>query len=239
MRGAWGVGAFLGVVSVTSIARAHQPPQRGETLTLAGETAILRTPQEQPHFTLAATFGALDQGTTGTLAAYGYDHGTAMSLGVNARLVFPLQGCRCMTHGVDAGVLWTDGTTLGAGGQSAWTRGIVDLGYAFRVELPCMRSGTRRWWVTGTLGWSGQLADAGLGDVPAGETAGLNERTVASQRYDHLAMGWHLGASMEVVFDKALVGFGVDLRDLRGLDSDQARTFLLGANLRVGVDLGL
>jgi hypothetical protein len=35
------------------------------------------------------------------------------------------------------------------------------------------------------------------------------------------------------------VGFGVDLRDLRGLDTDQARTFLLGANLRVGLDPGL
>lgn len=229
----------LCVVSVSSVAWAHQPPDRAHRMELAVEPAILRTPQERPHLTLAATFGALDQATTGTLPAYGYDRSAAMSLGFNARLVFPLQGCRCMTHGVDANVLWTDGTTLGAGGESAWTRGIVDLGYAFRVELPCMRSGTRRWWVTGTVGMSGQLADAGLGDVASTDSAGLNERTAAGGRYDHVALGWHFGASMEVVFDKTLVGFGVDLRDLRGIDTDQARTFLLGANLRVGLDLGL
>ena len=93
--------------------------------------------------------------------------------------------------------------------------------------------------MTGTVGVSGQIADAGLGDVAAAETAGLNERTLAGQRYDHVALGWHFGADLEVVFDKTLVGFGVDLRDLRGLDTDQARTFLLGANLRVGLDLGL
>lgn len=239
MRSAWALGVSLSVVSFESVARAHQPPDRSEHLMLMVEPAILRTPREQPHLTLAATFGALDQATTGTLPAYGYDHGAAMSLGLNTRLVFPLEGCRCMTHGVDANVLWTNGTALGAGGNSAWERGIIDLGYAFRVELPCMRHGTRRWWVTGTLGVTGQLADAGLGDVSAAETAGLNERTAASARYDHLALGWHFGASMEVVFDKTLVGFGVDLRDLRGLDTDQARTFLLGANLRVGLDLGL
>ena len=242
MRCSWARGVFLSVLSVSSVssvASAQRPPDRGESLMLAVEPLILRTPREQPHLTIAGTFGALEHGTTGTLAAYGYDRGAAMSLGLNARLVFPLQGCRCMTHGVDANVLWTDGAALGAGASSAWERGIIDLGYAFRVELPCMRSGTRRWWVTGTLGLSGQLADAGLGDVSASETAGLNERTAASARYDHLALGWHFGASMEVVFDKTLVGFGVDLRDLRGLDTDQARTFLLGANLRVGVDLGI
>jgi len=239
MRSAWARGVFLSVVSAASAASAQRPPDRPQQAVLMIEPMILRSPREQPHLTLAATFGALDQATTGTLAGYGYDHGAAMSLGLNARLVFPLEGCRCMTHGVDANVLWTDGATLGAGASSAWERGIIDLGYAFRVELPCMRSGTRRWWVTGTLGLSGQLADAGLGDVSASETAGLNERTAAGARYDHLALGWHFGASMEVVFDKTLVGFGVDLRDLRGLDTDQARTFLLGANLRVGVDLGL
>ena len=195
MRCSWARGVFLSVLSVSSVASvasAQRPPDRGESLTLAVEPLILRTPREQPHLTIAGTFGALEHGTT-----------------------------------------------LGAGGASAWERGIIDLGYAFRVELPCMRSGTRRWWVTGTVGVSGQLADAGLGDVAAAETAGLNERTIAGQRYDHVALGWHFGASMEVVFDKTLVGFGVDLRDLRGLDTDQARTFLLGANLRVGLDLGL
>ncbi len=228
-------GALGCLLSVGSVAEAHQPPE----LTLAVEPLVLRRPQDQPHLTVALTYGALEHGTTGTPAGYGYDRGTSMSLGVNARLVFPLQGCHCMTHGVDANVLWSDGTTLGVGGESAWVRGVVDLGYAFRVELPCLRRGTRRWWVTGTVGVSGQLADAGLGDVATGETAGVNERTAASQRYDHVALGWHAGASMEVVFDKALVGFGVDLRDLRGIDTDQARTFLLGVNLRAGFDLGL
>lgn len=239
MRSTWVRGVFLVAASAASVASAQTLPGRSGVLTLAVEPAIGRTPDEQPHLTVAATFGVLDQATTGTLAAYGYDRSAAMSLGLNTRLVFPLRGCRCMTHGVDANVLWTDGPALGTGNGSAWERGIVDLGYVFRVELPCMRRGTRRWWVAGTLGLSGQLADAGLGDVAAGETAGSNERTAAGSRYDHLALGWHFGASMDVVFDKTLVGFGVDLRDLRGIDTDQARTFLLGANLRVGVDLGL
>lgn len=225
-------GAVGCVLSMATAAEA-------ERLTLAVEPAVIRNPDEQPHLTVALTYGALDQATTGTVAGYGYDHGAAMSLGLNARLVFPLRGCRCMTHGVDANALWSDGTALGLSGESAWQRGIVDLGYAFRVELPCLRRGTRRWWVTGTLGLSGQWADAGLGDVATGETAGINERTAASQRYDHVSLGWHFGASMEVVFDKALVGVGVDLRDLRGIDTEQARSFLLGVNLRAGFDLGL
>ena len=156
MRCSWARGVSLSVLSVASVASAQRPPDRGESLVLALEPLILRTPREQPHLTIAGTFGALEHGTTGTLAAYGYDRGAAMSLGLNARLVFPLEGCRCMTHGVDASVLWSNGTTLGAGGASAWERGIIDLGYAFRVELPCMRRGTRRWWVTGTVGVSGQ-----------------------------------------------------------------------------------
>lgn len=228
-------GAVGCVLSMAEVAGAQT---RAEPLVLI-EPAVMRRPEEQPHFTLALTYGALEHGTTGTPAGYGYDGGTAMSLGVNSRLVFPLRGCRCMTHGVDANLLWSDGTTLGVGGESAWTRAVVDFGYAFRVELPCLRSGTRRWWVTGTVGMSGQWADAGLGDVATSETAGANERMAAAQRYDHVALGWHAGASMEVVFDKALVGFGVDLRDLRGIDTDQARTFLLGVNLRAGFDLGL
>jgi hypothetical protein len=230
------VSGALGCVSAVASVASAQP--RTEPLVMV-EPLVLRRPVDQPHFTLALTYGALEHATTGTPAGYGYDRGTAMSLGLNARLLFPLQGCHCMTHGVDASVLWSNGTMLGAGGESAWQRGVVDLGYAFRVELPCLRSGTRRWWVTGTVGVSGQLGDAGLGDVATGETAGVNERTAASQRYDHVALGWHAGASMEVVFDKALVGFGVDLRDLRGIDTDQARTFLLGVNLRAGFDLGL
>lgn len=128
MRCSWARGVSLSVLSVASVASAQRPPDRGESLVLALEPLILRTPREQPHLTIAGTFGALEHGTTGTLAAYGYDH---------------------------------------------------------------------------------------------------------------VALGWHFGADLEVVFDKTLLGFGVDLRDLRGLDTDQARTFLLGANLRVGLDLGL
>ena len=44
---------------------------------------------------------------------------------------------------------------------------------------------------------------------------------------------------MEFTFAKALVGVGLDLRDLYGIDTDQARTFLVGINLRAGVDIGL
>ena len=89
MRCSWARGVSLSVLSVASVASAQRPPDRGESLVLALEPLILRTPREQPHLTIAGTFGALEHGTT-----------------------------------------------LGAGGASAWERGIIDLGYAFRVERP-------------------------------------------------------------------------------------------------------
>ena len=136
MRCSWARGVSLSVLSVASVASAQRPPDRGESLVLALEPLILRTPREQPHLTIAGTFGALEHGTTGTLAAYGYDRGAAMSLGLNARLVFPLEGCRCMTHGVDASVLWSNGTTLGAGGLRPGSAGSSTSGTPSASSCP-------------------------------------------------------------------------------------------------------
>ncbi len=227
--------AVLAVLAIPSVAAADPAVPEIAHLSLAWE----RPRPEQRHLVLAATLGALDHATTGTLPAYGYDRGTTLAVGLGARLTFPWPACRCLHHGIDASFTWSDGRALGATGESAWRRGIVDLGYAVRVELPCMRRGDRRVWVAGTAGASAMYADAGLGDVATGDAQALNDRVRASIHDDHWAVGYHLGASMEFTFAKALVGVGLDLRDLYGIDTDQARTFLVGINLRAGVDIGL
>lgn len=200
------------------------------------EPAVLRERPRGPELLLSGSFGALHHATTGTIAAYGYDTATAPSLGVNARLLFPIPMCRCLSHGVDLNYAYAAGPDLRVGREAAYVQHTIDASYAARTELPCMRRGDRRWWVTGTLGVSVRVADAGLGDVSRDDVSRLNERTSLSSRYDHVAVGWRLGGAMEVTFSRFLIGVALDLRDLYGVDTEQRRTMLFGAAIRVGGD---
>lgn len=199
-------------------------------------TTEVRERERRPELLLTGAVGVTNQSTTGTVAGWGYDSGTSPSLGLNARLLFPIQGCRCLWHGVDLNYAWSNGPSFGAAHEAAWTQHLVDASYAARVELPCLRRGDRRWWVTGTLGMSMRLANAGLGDVARDDATQLNERTSLAGRYDHTALGWRVGGAMEVTFARFLVGVALDLRDLYGIDTDQRRAFLLGASIRIGGD---
>jgi hypothetical protein len=217
---------------LTLAPRVGADPIRTDEITLAVE----RPQGPRPALTLVTSFGALAHATTGTVARYGYDSATAPALGVSARLLFPMPGCRCLAHGVELNYQGASGPDFGLGHGAAFTQHIADASYAVRVELPCLRRGDRRWWVTGSLGLSMRIADAGTGDRPLDDGALLNERSGYAARYDHAAMGWRVGGAMDVTFGRMLVGVALDLRDLYGLDTELRRTTVMGASIRVGAD---
>lgn len=222
--------AALAVLTLAPLAAAD-PVQTHDVL-LAVEPE--RGPR--PSLALVSSFGALSHATTGTVASYGYDTATAPSLGLSARLLFPMPGCRCLAHGVELGYQGASGPSFGLAHGAAYTQHLVDASYAMRVELPCLRRGDRRWWVSGALGLSVRVADAGTGDRPLDDGAAMNERGAFASRYDHAAMGWRLGGAMDVTFGRMLVGVALELRDLYGIDTELRRTTMMGASLRVGAD---
>jgi hypothetical protein len=152
---------------LTLAPRVGADPIRTDEITLAVE----RPQGPRPALTLVTSFGALAHATTGTVARYGYDSATAPALGVSARLLFPMPGCRCLAHGVELNYQGASGPDFGLGHGAAFTQHIADASYAVRVELPCLRRGDRRWWVTGSLGLSMRIADAGTGDRPLDDGA--------------------------------------------------------------------
>lgn len=207
------------------------------TLELPYERRAWRDPNRISHLVVSAQLGVLNQATTGTVADYGYDTGTAPSVGLRGRYWWPITGCSCgMGHGLDASVSYANGPTLGALHSGAWERVVADLGYSYRVEFPCMRRADRRVYLSGVLGLSFQHANAGLGDVSRDNAAGLNVRESAARAYDHASLGWRLGGDLEMYRGRTVYGFGVDLRSLHALSGDQARTFMLGAHLSLGWD---
>ncbi|MFO0627534.1 MAG: hypothetical protein U0325_18145 [Polyangiales bacterium] len=222
--------AALAALTLAPIAAAD--PVETDHIRLAVEPE--RGPR--PSLALVSSFGALSHATTGTVANYGYDTATAPSLGLSARLLFPMPGCRCLAHGVELGYQGASGPSFGLAHGAAYTQHLADASYAVRVELPCLRRGDRRWWVTGALGVSVRIADAGTGDRARDDGAAMNERGVYANRYDHAAMGWRLGGAMDVTFGRMLVGVALDLRDLYGIDTELRRTTMMGASLRFGAD---
>jgi hypothetical protein len=213
-------------------ARVEADPLRPDVITLAVEHE--RGPR--PTLALVTSFGALSHATTGTVANYGYDSATAPSLGLSARLLFPMPGCRFLAHGVELNYQGAAGPSFGLAHGAAFTQHLADASYAMRVELPCLRRGDRRWWITGTLGLSVRIADAGTGDRALDDGSAMNERGAFANRYDHAAMGWRLGGAMDVTFGRVLVGVALDLRDLYGIDTELRRTTMMGASLRFGAD---
>lgn len=221
----------LSLLTFPSLLRADPPGSHDITL------AVEPSRERRPSLAVLGAFGLLAHATTGTIPRDGYDSGSAPALGGTARLLVPLAGCRCLWHGAELNYAWSSGTSLGLERSSAWTQHTVDASYAMRVELPCLRSGDRRWWVTGSLGLSMRRADAGMGDGE--DPSRANERASLAARYDHTALGWRLGGEMAVTFGRLLVGVALDLRDLYGIDTELRRTTVMGAALRVGVDFSL
>ncbi len=199
-------------------------------------------PSHGPKLELVATFGVLDRATTGTSPDHGYGQNATALGGVDVRLLLPLfDNCSCeIGHGAQLGVSGSGGTALGFGDvdSSAFRHVIIDAGYVFRTELPCMASGSRRWFVTGTLGVTTLVADAGLGSGVV-DDADRNVRESAASAYDHVAFGWRLGAVMDVHFGALIAGFGFDLREAYGISTNLERTFALSGILRLGGEISL
>lgn len=198
-------------------------------------------PTHVPKLELVATFGVLDRATSGTSPDHGYgQNGTAVG-GIDLRLLFPVFDCSCeLGHGPQLGISGSGATAFGIGDvdTSAFRHVIIDAGYVFRTELPCMASGNRRWFVTGTVGVTTLVADAGLGSRVANDVD-RNLREAAADAYDHIAFGWRFGAVMDVHFGALIAGFGFDLREAYGIGTSLARTFALSGILRLGGEIRL
>jgi hypothetical protein len=228
------------VTVIPSVVLALAPEVRADPpapeVTLAVERNDSYRNERRPSLVLAGSFGVLHHATTGTAPTDGYDTASAPSLGATARLLFPLHGCPCLWHGVELNYAWASGTRFGIDRDAAWTQHNMDASYAVRTELPCLRRGDRRWWVTAAAGLAVRVANAGLGDRATDDTERLNERTLNATRYDHTAMGWRVGGELSVTFGRMLVGVALDLRDLYGIDTELRRTTVMGAALRIGGD---
>ena len=231
--------ATLAALAAPATAAASgAPPRIQPTLAVEPELAVLRPRRTGVHLTVTGQLGALDRSTTGTLVGYGYDASVTPSAGVNVQLLFPVEGCHCASHGLDLGFSYAAGPTFGAFHEAAFRHHLFDAAYAWRWDLPCLRRQNRRALLTARVGVAGTWADAGLGDVSRDDVSRANERMLAASRDDHFAVGWRLGGAMDFAFDDAVVGFGLDLRELYGVGTDLSRTFMLGANVRVGADFG-
>jgi len=231
----------VAVQGTPAIARDTPDVVRQAQPLLLIEPLYRRRPANPQHrIVLAAGLGVLDHATTGTLADYGYDRGSAPSVSLNARWLSRIDGCSCaMGHGVDVQATMSRGPSFGLLHGAAYTQYLGDVAYAFRVELPCLRSGTRRIYTTGMAGMAVLVSDAGTGDASPDDTSRWNERTLAASAYDRVALGWRIGGSFDITWSRTLVGIGLDLRNLYAVSGDQARTLLLSASLRVGFDIGL
>jgi hypothetical protein len=228
---------FVLLTVATTAFAALAAPARADAL--AYENPREREAQNR-RLIVAANLGTIDRGTTGTLVGFGYDATVSTTAGADVRLVFPGPFCeRCFSHGLATGYTYSAGPTFGALHDAAFRLHVFDLAYAARVEFPCMRREHRRVHLTGLVGAAGMYADAGLGDVSRDDANRLNDRVAASQQYDHGALGWRVGLSLDFTFDSMLVGVGVDLRELYGLGAPEARTILAGAVLRIGFDVML
>ena len=239
------LGSALVAVVVAAIALLRADIVAAQEVQLDGplraDTEEYREPTRSTKLELVANFGVLDRATSGTGSNYRYDQNATAVGGVDVRLLFPAFDCGCdLAHGAQLGVSGSGGTALGFGDldTSAFRHIIIDAGYIFRTELPCMASGNRRWFVTGTLGLTTLVADAGLGSGVANDVD-RNVREAAAEAYDHVALGWHFGAVMDVHFGALILGFGFDLREAYGIGTELSRTFALSGSLRLGGEISL
>lgn len=189
------------------------------------------------HFEGSLRLGVLERATTGTIAAYGYDVATVPTVGADLRWLSPF-GCGpcAMMHGVHVGFTYAGGPTFGIDREVAFRNYLIDAAYAFRIRAPCLSSRNRQIVFTGAAGLSGMMADAGLGDTTADHADRANERASLASRYDHVALGWRVGVDAEAHFRAFVLGIGVDMRQLWGVDTELARTTMMGATLRIGFD---
>ncbi len=218
---------FASLVSVE--ARAQDIELTGP-LTADSNWQDVEVDDDPEHLQLVAGLSAIDRSTTGTGAIGGLDNGFAGGASIDARLYFEFEGCDCFQHGPTLGV----GASAAAHDEDepSIRQYGIDLGYSGRFELRCMRDEetNRRFYASAIAGLSGLFSDA--------KEQREQDRAIAD-RFDHTSIGWRLGATFDVSFDGIILGLGLDLRTLYGIDTSLDRDFTLGATLRVGGELEL
>lgn len=178
-----------------------------------------------------------ERSTTGTgeaLAGYGYDAQSGLLTGLELRLYTGGMN-RYLRIGVVAGAQQHAGPMLGVDGNDfAFRSTLVDAGITARTVFPCMSSSDVRWHLSGLLAVTGMMADAGTG--VGGEPNGPEEedRTRAAAELDHAALGWRLGVDLAIHFGNFLVGVGLGVRQLFGIETPLARTWVTDLGLRLG-----
>ena len=182
--------------------------------------------------------GAFDHGTTGVggpLLGHGYDHGTAAMGEISAKLLF-----RCCSYFSQGFVLRygnSAGSSFGMFSGYAYSISMVELGYTARQELPCMRNGKKRFYISGSFGLSGAHTDASTGARV--DKSDWDARLEASRALDHLALGWALDLSFDIHFGIVMISAGVGAKQHFGIHDIIARRFALTAMLRVGLAFDL
>ncbi len=182
----------------------------------------------------------LDRSTTGTpdgLAGYGYDTDAGLALGLDTRL-FIDRISEHFHHGPFAAVTHHGGAMLGLIDGHAFQTTLIDAGYAARLNLPCMSRGAIKWYVSGLLGVTGVIADAGTGDGGRPNVDRWNERLMAASSLDHGGLGWRLALGLDAHWGPMIAGLTLGLRQYFGIDSPVGRGFLMNVGLRIGVRLG-
>ncbi len=191
-----------------------------------------------PVWEWTTSIGVADRSTTGVgapLTGYGYAAATAPIVDLETRVMAPL-GHDYFHHGVLArGTYVPSGDIVGP--DYAFRQGVFDLAYVFRTELPCMHRGSRQWFVSGYVGATVAIADAGTGTAPASDRSNLNIRTQAAADLDHVGVGWVVGVNFDMRVGAFVVGPAVALRQFFVVGNPTiAREWLPTLALRIGFD---
>lgn len=191
------------------------------------------------ELTLAA--GVADRGSTGTgaLLGLGYDQSAGPIGTLDLRLFVEASRseARYFRHGPVLRASYFAGRELGIE-RAAFVNVPIDLGYAGRLELPCLADGDRHIYLQGFLAITGLYADAGRGDAwVEPNTAAAAETAELSRALDHAGLGGALGLGLDVHFGAFLLGVGVDLRQYFGIETSVARDLVWSGLVRVGADL--
>jgi len=188
---------------------------------------------------VAVDLGVQDRGTTGIgepLLGEGYDTAGGLVAGAGARMLLPVGYGGFFHHGVSTRISHSAGWGLGLSDRYGFAWSAVDLAYAFRTNLPCMSTPERQLFLTGVLGVSGVVANAGTGLQKDPQTE--RERRIASERLDHLALGPVLGVGLDMHMGAAFVGLAFDLRQAYALGHGPiSRSYVSSAALRFGFQL--
>lgn len=188
---------------------------------------------------VSVDLGVQDRGTTGIgepLLDEGYDTAGGLLAGAGARMLFGIGGGEYFHHGVATRVSHDAGWGLGLSDRYGFAWSAADLAYAFRTNLPCMSTPERKLFLTGVLGVSGVVANAGTGLEKNPQTD--RERRVASERLDHLALGPVLGVALDMHMGPVFLGLELYLRQAYALDDGPvSRSYVSSASMRVGFQL--